>query len=397
MRFFQNSKVKTTVLIIALFLIWRLFLFAPLFAGEKFLHFRPGYLYTKLSYYNYLFKGNVVNNFLISPWANFDGVAYLAIAGKGYTAGNARFFPLFPIAISFASGIFGKLKPFNIGQVIVAFSLSNIFFLGAVAVFYKLVRFDYSKKIAILSVIFLLLFPTSFFFGSIYTESLFLLLTLLSFYFARKKQWILAAIFGILLSATRIIGVFILPALLWEFFKEESFKNKNDLFKAIPLLFIPAGLLIYIYFNFTTWHDPLFFYHQQGNVQNGRSVNSAVFIPQTIYRYIKILLTVSPASHFEWWISLLELAVFIFGCFMIYVMWRKKIRPSYIIYSLFCFIIPTLSGTFSGLPRYFVIIFPAFLALAMVKNRIALIIYSVISIILLFLFLMFFSKGYFIA
>src|SRR5258706_5842641 len=95
---------------------------------------------------------------------------------------------------------------------------SNCIFLVSLFVFYKIIRFDYPKKVAYLSLVALLVFPTSFFFGSVYTESLFLFLSLLSFYFARKKWWILAGISGMLLSGTRIVGIAIFPVLLWEFF-----------------------------------------------------------------------------------------------------------------------------------------------------------------------------------
>jgi hypothetical protein len=208
--------------------------------------------------------------------------------------------------------------------------------------------------------------------------------------------WILASISGMFLTATRIVGIFILPALLWELFAQEGVCKKSFI-KSLTLVVVPLGLLAFMSFNYNQWKDPLLFLHQQGQVLNGRTASSIVFIPQTVFRYLKILFTVSPTSHFEWWIALLEFASFIFATVMIYIAWVKKIRFSYILFSLLCFLPPVLSGTFTGLPRYILILFPVFISLALLENKIVKISYVLISIILLFMLFMFFSKGYLIA
>ncbi len=202
--------------------------------------YREGYDYTSINYFLESSK-TLVSNLLISPWANFDGVYYLLIAEEGYTV-NAGFFPLFPLAINFIASIFGNTLPFSEIQYFTALFLISIFFLISLILFYKLVRLDYKKHTAMWSFIFLLLFPTSFFFAAIYSESLFLLLLILSFYFARKRNWLLASIFAMLLTATRFVGIAILPALLYEFYIAEKTLLKT---KAISLLTIPAGLIGY--------------------------------------------------------------------------------------------------------------------------------------------------------
>jgi hypothetical protein len=60
-------------------------------------------------------------------------------------------------------------------------------------------------------------------------------------------------------------------------------------------------------------------------------------------------------------------------------------------------LIPASSGTFSGLPRYILPLFPIFLSLALITSKPLKVAYCVIGIILLFLCFMYFSKGYFIA
>jgi len=380
--------------IIFLFLFWRIFLFVPLITSEIFLSSRENYGYTLLPYF--LDKSNnLLSHFLLYPFANFDGVYYLLIAAQGYTV-NAGFFPLFPLSIHIATFPFNPPAgglPFNPIQYFVAITLVSIYFLIALNIFYKLIRLDYKENIAIWSTIFLLIFPTSFFFASIYSESLFLLLSLLTFYFARKKKWVFAGLIGLLLSATRLVGIFILPAILYEYFKE----NKNKLsIKVLPLFLPPLGLIVYAFYNLQKWGNPFYFITAQGNFANNRTVDSIVLFPQTIFRYIKILMTIKPAIY-EWWVAFFELSFFIFALILFYVAWKKKVRFSYLIFGFLCFLLPISSGTFTGLPRYILTIFPLFISLALIEKKSFKIAYAIVSITLLFLFFMLFSKGYFIA
>jgi hypothetical protein len=93
-------------------------------------------------------------------FGNFDGVHYLRIAQDGYLAQYSQaFFPVFPILIRFFSFIFPRIPTldtniftdpafFYSGMI-----LSNIFFLAALYVYYKLLEIDFKKDIAFLSVI----------------------------------------------------------------------------------------------------------------------------------------------------------------------------------------------------------------------------------------------------
>jgi len=384
--------------IIILFVIWRLLLFVPLLVGDHVVAYREGSPYTRI--WKFTEPYFPVNSTLLYPWANFDGVHYLAIAGEGYSA-NGRFFPLFPITVYLATQVLGGSSVYGAVEFFTALFLSNVFFLLALIVFSKLIRLDYSNKIADKSIFLLLIFPTAFFFAGVFSESLFLLLTLSSFYFARRKLWLVAGVMGLLLSATRLVGIFILPALMLEFyiqnksvFQERSYKM--ILGKSLPLLLIPLGLLAFaIYSNFK-WHDPLNFIHTQGILNNGRSVSAIVFPIQTFFRYAKIFVTLQ-FDVYEWWIAMLEVSMTAFAGVLLFIGWRQKIRQTYLLFAICCYLLPILSGTLSGMPRYVLILFPVFIVLANTKNKTFRIIFTSISIFLLFLLTLLFSKGYFVA
>lgn len=375
--------------ILILFLAWRIFLFVPIISGFYFLSQRPGYGYTLL---NYFFQKGLLSNFLLYPFGNFDGAYYLLIAQNGYTI-NAGFFPLFPLSIALLSPTIGNILPSELSYYFSAITLVTIFFFLSLIFMYKLILLDFKKNIAFLSIVFLLVFPTSFFFASIYSESLFLLLSLMSFYFARKKRWFISCVFAGLLSITRIVGIAILPAILYEYVKYEKSKFK---IKILSFFLIPLGLLGYMVFNLLKWGNPFYFIVAQGKFQNNRTVDSVILLPQTIFRYIKILLTLNP-NIYEWWIALIEISVFIFAVIFLYVSWKKRIRFSYILFGILTLTFPVSSGTLSGIPRYVLPVFPIFIALSLIENRLIKIFYFVFSIILLSVFFALFSRGYFIS
>lgn len=377
--------------IIYLFVGWRILLFVPLFLSEHFLKFRKGFEYVSSS--SYVNSQNPVNYFLWGPWANFDAIHYLSISTYGYTLYNAVFFPLFPLVVKIFSSPFEKIQILDPRQFFVALVLVSAFFFLSLLFLNKLLSLDYKKDIAFQTILLILVFPASFFYATIYSESLFFLLLILSFYFARKRNWLVSGSFSFLLTATRFVGIAIFPALVYEFWRSEKTIFKKSF---IPLLLGPLGLASYALFNYLMWRNPIHFIQAQEWFANSRSTHSIVLLPQTLFRYFKILSTI-PSYQYEWRIALLELLVFIFVCVLLFIAWRKRVRTSYLIFSVIALLIPVSTGTLTGFPRYVLPIFPAFMALALIKGKILRALYLALGIILLIILFAHFSKGYFVA
>jgi Gpi18-like mannosyltransferase len=375
----QNSKIFLWVL--KVFVVWRVLLFAFALLGQKLLVFKESF--------PYIYKLTPYGNPLLWSWANFDGVHYLGIVYEGYYAKFTQaFFPLYPLLIRFLDPIFRNF-------IIDGLFVSNICILIALFIFYKLILLDYSEQIAKKSILFLLVFPTSFFLGAFYNESIFLVFVLSSFYFARQKKWFLAGFFGIFASLTRFVGIVLIPSLILEVFVlKGKFKKK-----LIPLLLslLPAlGLLGYMYYLQTDMGDPLFFVHAQTAFKVSRTTEKIVLLYQVFYRYIKMLLTVDIHQWlyfsvvFEFFSGLLFISLLIYG-------YLKKIRPSYLLYGILVYMIPTFTGTLTSMPRYALTIFPAFIALSLIKNRWVTVILSVLFILTFGLSIMLFTRGYWVA
>ncbi|MBE3074304.1 MAG: hypothetical protein IMZ75_05080, partial [Actinobacteria bacterium] len=137
-------------------------------------------------------------HYLFDIWARWDAVWYLKIATDGYSAGDnsTAFFPLYPFLLA-------ALKPLFLGNGILAgMCISLAACLGAFYLFYRFVEIDFGGPVARRALLYLAIFPTSFFFQTIYSESLFLLLTVGCLYAARRQEFMIAGLAGALAVLT---------------------------------------------------------------------------------------------------------------------------------------------------------------------------------------------------
>ena len=388
-KWLKNNK-DTLVFVFWSFLAWRIWLQVFLWLGWFILPLKE------------MLLGGRMNNFLVHPglwaWANFDGEHYLAIANHGYGNFEQAFFPFFPWLIR---TLVYPVRESLFALLISGLSISHLSFLVSLFLLYRLVCLDFEKKTAQLTILFLLVFPTSFFFGSVYTESLFLALILGSFYAARKKQWWLAGILGALASGTRVVGIFLLPALLWEYVdhhKNSNYKllitNYKFWLNLVSILLISVGLLLYMRFLSINYQDPLMFLHVQPAYGAQRVADKIILLYQVFWRYFKMIATTKwDPLYFTVWLEFLTGAGFLV---LLVFSYFKKIRLSYLLFAVLAYITPTLTGTFSSMPRYVLILFPCFIAMALIKNKIFRTLLFVVSCLLLAIATIFFTRGYFV-
>ena len=346
-------RKKDFLFLLFSFIVWRVILFAFLFLATRAVPLQRNFL------------GGGEANYLVSPWLwswlNFDGEHYLTIAQIGYQPLTYFYFPIFPVVAKFVGGILGGgFINLAVGGLIV----SNASFFIALIGLWKLVEKDFGVIVARLTILLMLFFPTSFYFGSYYTESIFLALTVWAFYFVRKDNWVYGGIAGSISTAARIIGVALAPAFLVEYWQGK----KKNLLKLASILFVPAGIAVYMYYLGVKTGDPLNFLNTV-SIFGGQRSSSFILLPQVFYRYFfKILPFVNYGYMPNFFTTYLELttAVLFLGLAVL-AFW--KLRKSYAVYLALGYLIPTLSGSFSSLPRYVVVLFPAFiLASLYVKN-----------------------------
>ncbi len=365
--------------------------------------------------YIFPFHGpNVPYNYQIDPpyyfwiWANFDGSQYISIARSGYLDFQYGFFPFYPLLISFFTGFFHTFRYLKAGLLI-----SNLSLLGSLMILAKLISLDKKKHLFSLMMLTVLFFPSSFFYGAVYNDSLFFFIACLTIYFARKKSFFLASLTGAIATITRLNGLVLFFLIVFEyFFPDDNIEKAWDLkqivsriksrivfkqlFKSkiissllIPISFI--GYLIYIQYlgdSWTTLFTSMKIWHQ----------DKPTFPLQVLWRYVKILFTASP-HQLNYWVAMCELFfVLFYVTFLIYSF--RKIRLSYWIFFALSILIPAMTGTFQGMPRYGLHLYPLFLSLTIFLEKKPLFVkisYFTLCLILLFILLALFTRGYFVA
>jgi len=168
-----------------------------------------------------------LGDLLAAPAARWDAAWYLAIAHYGYrpdlgafTASRTAFFPLYPLGLRTIawSGIPPVLAGVLLSLLALALALYGIHRLttlelgdrGALA----FARGE-GAETARLAVMVTAFAPMAFFFSAVYSESLYLALSVGLFWSARHGRWALVGLLGALAGASRSTGlVLALPALM---------------------------------------------------------------------------------------------------------------------------------------------------------------------------------------
>lgn len=197
---------------------------------------------------------------------------------SGHPAGDAASWAFFPLDVMLIRAFtLNGLLDFRISGVLVN---SCLFVLALVQShrYIMLTRNDVN-----LSVIFILLMcfgPYNFYFSTLYTESMFFLLCVTSLLEMRQKHYIRMGISGMLLSACRVTGVFIVFCVLI-FILKEHFSNKEERFTdflkstltnsrlIIGVCMVPAGLFAYMLYLYNLTGDSLAFMHIQKAWRSG--------------------------------------------------------------------------------------------------------------------------------
>jgi hypothetical protein len=167
------------------------------------------------------------------PGAYWDSVWFLEIARDGYErAEDAAFFPLYPLLLK-ATG----------ASVVSGVLVSLACFAGALWLLHRLVALDFGPRVAGLTVLLVAVFPGAVFFSAVYSESLFLLLSVATVYAARRDRWALAAVAGALATASRSAGIVLLVPLviLW-------WQSGRRPARLAAIAVVPAGLAAFCVF-----------------------------------------------------------------------------------------------------------------------------------------------------
>jgi hypothetical protein len=228
-----------------------------------------------------------LGDLLAAPAARWDGSWYLVIAHYGYrpdlfpfTASRTAFFPLYPLGLRGVStlGVPPVLAGVLLSMLALALALYGIHRLTTLELAPAAGRTRLgSGDVARLAVLLTAFAPMAFFLSAVYSESLYLALSVGLFWFARHGRWPWVAVLGALAAATRSIGVVLmLPALILYLYGPREDRTADHVRRARSLLpryrlranvlwlgLMPAGLAAYLGYLALAGGDALSPFHSQ--------------------------------------------------------------------------------------------------------------------------------------
>ncbi|MBI1801952.1 MAG: hypothetical protein HYR71_10030 [Chloroflexi bacterium] len=343
---------------------------------------------------------------IFEAWVRFDGIYFRAIAEDGYAAASrlirpeigftylTAFFPLFPLAVHLAAPLVNSntsAATILVPQALTCLSLLALF---------RLVTLDFSRRAAWWSVLSLMTFTTSTFLISGYSESLFLLLAVLTFYGYRRGRFAMAGLTGALACAARIVGPpLVFGAVLLDVAAQKrdewrvtsdatarpesrldfrfpifdlglAIKNQeskiedghSSLVRRWPLALMPLGFAAYAAYLWWTFGDPTLFL--KGHASSEWRIGFDLTGP------LKGLLLPFFTLVFRDWSSevfranLFNSLFFYFAIGMMIYGWRK-LPFVYSAYALLAIFTPTLTGSLISMPRFLLVSFPLFISMGL--------------------------------
>jgi hypothetical protein len=177
-------------------------------------------------------------NALVAPFARWDSVWYLAIANDGYPADDPRraaFFPLYPLLVRAAGVVFRE--PILAGAVV-----SLLCFGAALVLLHRLTALELGAPAARPALWAIALFPGAVFFSAVYSEALYLALSVGCVYAARTGRWAWAGAAGALGAATRSAGVLLVVPLVVMWWLRADGAPRRRARDAAWIALVPVGL-----------------------------------------------------------------------------------------------------------------------------------------------------------
>ncbi len=291
-------------------------------------------------------------------WGRWDSGWYMSIVQGGYrlneellnTQSNIAFWPLFPLVVRGLAALLPASWRTQDVILVIGILFSNVCLLMALTFLRRLVyRLGDGEETARLSVLLLLLFPTSFFLSAFYSESLFLCLSVAAFLGAVKADWRIAGICGGLAAISRPTGILLLIPLGIMAGQQHRWRLGPLSQSAAWLLLIPLAQFVHLASLAHLSHDLFAPY----------KVQAAWFKEltppwQTILHPTPVF---PPFTHIERIITITFLLLAVTAMFRLSV-------SALGIYALMSLGVFLLSGTLISAGRYCLILFPCFIFMA---------------------------------
>jgi len=310
-----------------------------------------------------------VKAFILLPWYSYDTEYYLRIVRNGYQASDitSGFHPLYP----WLAALLNVVIQNAIVSLLIVASLCGLLLVVA---FYRLTLLDHDKETAWTSTALLLCWPASVAMFAPYTESLFLLLTVLCLIGGRTQRYLLAGLAGGFACLTRQAGLFLVVPLaieIWEGSDRDLWKCVSSWKNWLAIALVPLGYAVWIAYRALEINDlrpdfstpQHFIYSVMISPSHYKVFEDQQFLPPWSVLWLALKAYWQGGLHFSAYgnalLGLIFLAMLVFG-------WRH-LRTSYKAYSLTAVLIALSLKTgvpYTSLPRHLLAAVPVFIGVA---------------------------------
>lgn len=280
---------------------------------------------------------------LLQHITRWDSTHYVKLAELGYANyienGQHLFLVFYPLYVWLTRAV-RLLIP---NTILAGMAVSWLCFAGGCSYVYRLAARLFGHNVAKNALLLLSFFPFSFFFGTVMTESLFLLTTAAACCYALEHKWLPFALWGALAAMTRMTGVLVLVPAGYELLRCSGLPEKPCLqrfavfLKKLPLLFAPLlGTGVYLLLNWHVDGDPFAFVRHQEHWHQGGMWIADVLAYLTEYALNNL------GQPIGWAIWLPEVLLFVV-CFAVLAaaVW-KNLHPGLVAFG-FCYLIANYS------------------------------------------------------
>ncbi len=286
---------------------------------------------------------------LIAPFGRWDGIWYQRIADYGYDPtvahGNGvAFSPLYPLAMRAVA------RALDASYLAAGVLISTACFLAALILLHRLIERRSGQHIARTTIWLTAFFPVAFTFSSAYTESLYLLLTVLPFVLLEARRFAGSCLVGVLAVLTRPTGILLVPALAVRLWRDEGRRlSRGFALRLLPLTLLPIAYVAFGVYLYYRTGDP-FATQSAQSAGWGRGANLLLVLAMPI----AVLNGLYVAAHDPERLGY----VFDTACAMLWALvliegWvRRRLPPEYLLYGSLAIALPVFAGTYLALPRY---------------------------------------------
>ncbi len=338
-----------------------IYIFAKIFLATIAVH----WFIMALCYILFDKNGESVSGFFADFYTVFgkcgDTPHYLNIAKNGYaatgeTANQIVFYPLYPYLLKVFALVF---RNYFVSGVI----LSNLCLGISGYLMYKLTEVELGVSKAIDGYLLYLVYPFSAFLVGVFTESLFMMLTILSLLCIKKEKWLAAGIVGMLAALSRSQGIALLVPAVYEtvvcMIKQKKFNVKS-----LGVFFIPVGTFLYLLLNKVVQGDWFAFVaHQEAEPW----YNKSNWIAANLSQHYGMAKAYFNLGLLIYWVQIVLYFVLLIGLFYGI---KKKISTSIIAYGGAYIFLSFLHGWLISGPRYMMGCITMYIVYSSIDNKI---------------------------